>query len=140
MTGRFKFVSEIKEANRKSGRYFFEADTMRFFRSKVATYYVWDGRYFITSEQNVWFDEHHQRHAEPRRFSIREAHDDGDIDTVGEFQAWATLAQARQAVNRLLIRQGISVPRPCVKCLNGASTLHPHQVITGADSADWKEE
>ncbi len=114
MTGRFKFVSEIQEADRKAGRYFFEVDTMRFFRSKIATWYVWDGRYFITSEQNVWLDEHHQRHAEPRRFTIREAVEDNTgfhIDTVGEFQAYGTLAQARDGVKRLLVQEALGVVR-----------------------------
>ena len=41
---------------------------------------------------------------ERRLFTIREAHDDGDIDTVGEFQAYTTLAQAKKAVKALVER------------------------------------
>jgi hypothetical protein len=113
MPGRFKYVSEIEEADRKAGRYFFERDTMRFFRSKIASYEVWDGRYFITSEQNDWHDERGYPHRGPRLFTIREAVEDEDgfrINTVGEFQAYGTLAQAKRAVRLLVLtEQGIVV-------------------------------
>jgi hypothetical protein len=97
VTGRFKFVHEIETANRRAGKYFFEPDTMRFFRSKVASWEVWDGRYFITSEQ---FKPSYGP-AYRRMFTICEAHDDGHINTVGEFQGYRTLAQAKKAVKAL---------------------------------------
>lgn len=107
MPGRFKFVSEIEEADRKAGRCFFEKDTMQFFRSKIASYEVWDGRYFITSEQNWGLTTRG-----PRLFTIREAVEDTDgfrINTVGEFQAYGTLARAKAGIRQLLREQDIPV-------------------------------
>jgi len=100
MSGRFKYVSEIQQANRRAGFHFFDADTMRFFKSKIASWEVWDGRYFITSEKFECGE-----HSEPREYTIREAQDDGSVDTVGEFGQYGTLARAKAGIRRLLIQE-----------------------------------
>lgn len=70
--------------------YFFTPDAMRFFNSRVleGVYY---GRYFITSEK---FDSN-----SPRLYTIRMIDEERDIQTVGDFQAYKTPAQARKALD-----------------------------------------
>ena len=96
--GPFRTLADIKAANASSGqRYWFSPDTMRFFRS-IADRGVIGGRYFVTSEQYVPYD----GDPDPRRFTVRVAHDDGTIGTVGDFQAHDTLGQARAAARALV--------------------------------------
>lgn len=90
----YSSVSEIKLANRRAGQHFFDADTMRFFRSRVGDK-VYGGRYFITSEQ---FDDE-----APRLYTIREAMPNGHIEDASEFQAYRTRAQAQAAIYQRLI-------------------------------------
>ena len=86
-------IDHIKVANAERGHYFFDPATMRFFRSKIASRSVINGRYFITSEQ---FDA-----TSPRLYTIRICHDDGTIDTVGEFQQYETVAAAKRVASQL---------------------------------------
>lgn len=83
-------IDQIKAANKAAGYCFFDRDTMRFFRSRVSeqTY----GRYFVTSDQNS-----SMRFSYPRLYTVRVARPNGDIDTVGEFQAHTTLKRALTA-------------------------------------------
>jgi hypothetical protein len=78
----------IQEIQRRHAGYWFDASTMRFFGSKIESGVI-SGRYFVTSEDN--FDR------TARFYSVRVADDDGEIGTWGEFQAYATLAEARAA-------------------------------------------
>jgi hypothetical protein len=82
-------MKRIIEANHETGQHFFEASTMRFFNSTLYPH-VYAGRYFITGER---FDEHH-----PEEFTIRVALDDGRVNTVGDFQAFASYEDAEDAV------------------------------------------
>lgn len=88
----FTHITEIQRANERAGKHFFEASTMRFFRSRILPD-VYGGRYFITSEQ---FDRD-----SPRLYTIREVNEHGGIDTVGEFQQYDTLDKARRAARKL---------------------------------------
>lgn len=90
-------ISDIKEANKAIGQYFFEPATMRFFSSKLASRTVYGGRYFLTSEQFVGSD----GYAAPRKYTIRACYD-GKIDTVGDFQQYQTIEEARAAVRELV--------------------------------------
>jgi hypothetical protein len=71
------------------GRHWFDADTMRFFRSRLADvgYQASDGRvYFVSSEKGP-----HSK----RAYTVRcLTGPKGDIKTVGEFQAFGTSATA----------------------------------------------
>jgi hypothetical protein len=87
-------ISGIKQANTARGHHFFDASSMRFFRSKIASKRVFGGRYFITSEQFDWDS--------PRLYTIREAKPDGRIETVQEFQKFATVEQAKRAAEKLV--------------------------------------
>ncbi len=90
---RYHGLSGIREANRDAGFHWFDADTLRFFGSRISEA-SFDGRYFVTSE---WDGFNHAA----RLYSIREAMSDGQVDTVGDFQEFATRAQAIAAIARL---------------------------------------
>ena|SRR5271165_2496012 len=92
-------IQEIEVANARRGHHYFEADTMRFFRSRVSSEVEPlpnGGALFITSEQN-----HGWGGPYPRLFSIRRCNPDGSIDTVGDFQAYATRARAITMTRKL---------------------------------------
>lgn len=89
-------LDEIRTANRVRGHYFFEPSTMRFFASRVLNGVI-GGRYFITSER---FRGSRGDNG-PRRYTIRECGPDGDVDTVGEFQGYASARAARAAAAKL---------------------------------------
>lgn len=90
--GPFHTIDMMKRANESGGFHFFDRDTMRFFRSRVAPG-VTHGRVFITSEQ---FD-----YSSPRLYTVRALKDDGSTTDLTGFQAFATLAQARSFVRNL---------------------------------------
>ena len=90
-------IDEIKHANEEAGKYFFSPSTLSFFRSRTLckTFAGPDGVvYFVTSEQ---FDED-----SPRLYTIRVFDpEDGDVDTVGAFQAYETPDEAYAAIEAL---------------------------------------
>ncbi len=86
-------LDAIKAANEKLGHYWFQPATMRFFRTRLGRT-VYGGRYFITSEQ---FER-----CGTRAFTIRKANDDGSIDTIGDFEGWATRKQAEGRIRNIL--------------------------------------
>lgn len=89
----FTSIAAVRDANKRAGFYFFERGALSFFNSRVAST-LYGGRYFITSEQ---FEESY-----PRKYTIREAFDDGRVETVGEFQAYADIDDAREAARALV--------------------------------------
>lgn len=96
----FRTIKEIKQANRASGGHWFDPDTLRFFRSRIDST-VYGGRYFVSSEQ---YDD-----STPRLYTVREAKPDGDVETVGEFQAYATRGEAISAISRLLTEEEVGM-------------------------------
>ena len=97
----FGSVADIRAANVALGHYFFDADTLRFFGSRISEH-VYGGRYFVTSERDeavssrfpaAWNGE--------RRYTVREASPDGSVSTVGDFGAYGTLAEAKRAAQAL---------------------------------------
>ncbi len=87
----FDSINEVKEANRRSGFHFFEADTLRFFSSRIHSE-LYAGRFFVTSELN--FD------GTARFYTVREALDDGQISDVGGFQQYTSRTGAHAAAQR----------------------------------------
>lgn len=88
-------VVSIDEVRRRHKGHWFDADSMRFFRSRVAdvAYMSEDGSraYFVSSEKFV----PSQGPAEARRYTIRFMYwNTGEIDTRGEFQQYRTLRMA----------------------------------------------
>lgn len=89
----FETIEDVKRANAACGHHFFDATTLRFFRSRIGrTLYA--GRFFVTSEQfeDGW----------PRLYTVREAMPDGSIETLGKFQGFETREAAVAAVRRLV--------------------------------------
>ncbi len=96
----FRSIDDIEYANERSGGHYFEASTMRFFNSRVLDG-VYDGRYFVTSERCDWGGDY------TRTYSLREALPSGRVETVGDFQEYATARAARKAAEA--IRPNFSV-------------------------------
>ncbi len=97
-------VSDVRYANRQAGFCYFEPDTMRYFRSRVLGWFVPlpdGGGLFGTSERFV----SSQGWSPGRKFTIRRARPSGDIDTVGEFQGYASSKAAERAANRITLAQ-----------------------------------
>jgi hypothetical protein len=92
MVNRFNSMAEVKAANKAIDNHWFEPSTMRFFNSRIESK-LYAGRFFITSER---------RELDlPKRYSIREAMPNGDIKTVGEFQEFLTLEDAKDRAKEL---------------------------------------
>jgi hypothetical protein len=89
-------VYGVDDITKASETHFFDADSMRFFKSRVYESQVVGHRvYFLTSEKCDYTD--------PRLYSVRYWDAETDmIDTVGEFQEHKTLATARRALARHL--------------------------------------
>lgn len=83
----FKYIGDIKRANKQAGQNFFEAGNMEFWGSSVVSG-VLRGEYFITSEDN--FDRTR------KLFTVRKAHCTGQVTTVGEFQQHETVEDAKK--------------------------------------------
>lgn len=100
----FTSINEIRQTHKG---HWFDDDTLRFFGCRVMST-VWGGRWFITSEKDagVLMSDGTLRSAwnGERRYTIRLAKADGDIDTVGEFGQYATHGEAMKAV-RALVRK-----------------------------------
>ncbi len=87
-------IDAIRTANRMSGGHFFDADTLRFFSSRILPT-VHQGRYgvyFVTSER---FDEDTPRRYTVRRFdpatgSVDTVSVTGSVGAVSDFQACRT--------------------------------------------------
>ncbi len=88
----FNSIADIRAANARKGHMWFSPDSMRFWRCAIHGKVI-KGRYFITSEQ--------YSDSSGRRYTIREANQDGTISTVGKFQQFATLKEAREAASEL---------------------------------------
>lgn len=92
-------IDKIKAHNAQAGYHFFDADTLRFFSSRISAE-IHKGRYFVTSEQHT----SHIYGDSPRRYTIREYDPaTGCVNTAQgcEFQEFATLAQAKAAMRKL---------------------------------------
>jgi hypothetical protein len=84
-------IKQIEEANRAAGQHFFAPDTMRFFNSRVLSG-VYGGRYFVTSEKGP---------DGVRAYTVRECLENGHVETVGEFQEYATPRAAIRAAEQM---------------------------------------
>ena len=95
----FRDIDDLRRHCHRHGCDFFEKTTRDHQCTRVETYLI-AGRYFITSELTC---------ADPtgrsRRCTIRRAGDHGQIETVGNDQAYDTIQQARQALYKLLQEQ-----------------------------------
>lgn len=88
-------IGDIKAANERVGNHFFEKGTLNFFSSRILmdVFNAPDGiAYFVTSERGP---------NGRRAYSLRSfSPETGSVRTVGEFQGYATRAQAIGAAKR----------------------------------------
>jgi len=89
-------IYDIKLSNKQHGQFFFEPATLRFFRSRIGqeVYEGIGGVYFTTSEQFVPSSGTPAK----RLYTVRKFDPaTGDVDTLGEFQQYASASGARMA-------------------------------------------
>lgn len=88
-------ISAVKARNRACGQHFFDADTLRFFGSRIGSrvFVGSNATYFVTSEQMPRSDD-------PRRYTVRKIKG-CDVSTVGKFQQYKTEAAANKAAARV---------------------------------------
>ncbi len=93
-------IEEVKTRAEKGSPYFFNADTMRGFSSRISElcWRVKDDIYFITSEADKSYIKHK---GSTRAFTIRKCDLSGDINTIGEFQGHDTLTDARKEIKEI---------------------------------------
>lgn len=130
-------MSEIQRLMRDAGSHFFDADTMRWFRSRVdwRTYAGPDGWYFVTSEQHK-----HTHGTEPRLYTVRRMSiakaDDGNDDLrlyeLEKFQYFPTLRRARTAAAKAA-RTGVPICPSCSLRLSHGG----HAVSPGGTAIAW---
>jgi hypothetical protein len=82
-------VATIREAHeaRETGNFWFAPGAMRGFQTRIEDA-VYGERYFVTSEQHE---------DEPRRWTVRQISDDGDITSASTFQEFDTSDDAHTA-------------------------------------------
>ena len=82
---------------RVNAGYWFSPDTLRFFGSRIYWHTLTatnDGYFFISSEDN--FDR------TEKRYTVRYVNADYDIDTVGEFNGYASYQHAKTALKNIV--------------------------------------
>lgn len=94
----FASMGQLQLANAEAGESFFAPDTMAFFRSRLESDLV-AGVYFVTSEQME--TDLRGGVLGPRTYTVRRAHEDGRVTTVGAFQQHPDLAGALAAIAEL---------------------------------------
>ncbi len=86
-------IDGLKRYATAQGNHFFDPSSMRFFNSRIGAYDLVSGL-FISSEKgpdNV------------RKYTIRKLdYETGNVDTIGKFQQYSTLAQAKRAFKTLV--------------------------------------
>ena len=88
----FSTMKGIKRHNKETGHHFFSKGAMRFFDSKIHTRIPIHGCMFVTSERGP---------DRIRKYTIRCSMSDGGVKTVGEFQQFGSLLEARKAAINL---------------------------------------
>lgn len=133
-------MRDVRYLHAAGGGHFFDADTMRFFNSRILSgvRIGADGTvYFVTSERQsgTYGSYPHPSYSYPRRYTVRRATrrdfeyidrmapgtptldhtiHGADIDTVGEFQGYDTARQAWRAIDALLAAEAATPV--CAEC------------------------
>ena len=92
-------VLELKQRNQAGGGYWFTPDTLRFFSSRIMgdLFPGTDHVYFVSSER---------REGEARRYTVRRLNGEtGRVDTVGDFQRYASRSGALRAAELHAIKE-----------------------------------
>jgi hypothetical protein len=99
---RFTSIDDIKAANKAAGQHWFSKSTLAFFSSRIGGT-VYGGKFFVTSERgpdNV------------RRYTVRVARPDGQVETTGTFQRYASRSGAVRRTERLAAQYPAGTPYP----------------------------
>lgn len=96
----FNTITEVKKANKNLGHYFFSKDTRKFFNSRIESSLL-KHQYFITSEQFADTNGNIIDYLFARLYTVRQVLPTGEIKTVGDFQQFKTLQQAKNFINNL---------------------------------------
>ena len=89
----FENMEQVKQANKRYGRYWFSPETMSFFNSIIETSLLDEG-FFVTSERYDLED--------PKRYTIRKVKNvSGHIITIGRFKEFKSLKKALEKVHEL---------------------------------------
>jgi hypothetical protein len=93
-------LDQIKRAAQSAGSHWFDRDTLRYFQSRISdnVYPVPGGALFVSSEK---FRGLYEPDGE-RRYTVRSCTAGGRIETVGEFQQYASRDAAHNAARRLV--------------------------------------
>lgn len=86
-------ISEMKAAQKENDLHWFSKPSMRFFNTKIVT--PAKDNHFITSE---YMEDVSKKKYTIRRFNAVKF----GVDTIGDFQQYATLKEAKQAMNELM--------------------------------------
>jgi len=103
-------IDEVKRRAEKGSKYFFSADTMRAFSSRISELAFQQGGstdssyktkdiYFITSEADRGYIKHS---GSVRGYTVRCCDKDGDIQTMGKFQMFDSVNEARKEIKKIL--------------------------------------
>lgn len=94
-TNQFHSIDGVRAANRSAGQHWFDRDTMRFFNSRISDC-LYSGRLFVSSERMRY------ESSTPRRYTVRFVDTDAGIETLGEFDEFATSRQAHARIHRVV--------------------------------------
>lgn len=87
-------MANVKQFNYECGNFWFSPYSLELFNTKIESELIRD-TYFITSEI--------EQKATPRKYTIRQINwDNGDIETVGNFQMFLSLKAARSYIKHFL--------------------------------------
>lgn len=101
MPVRAETIGDVERLNSGKGQHFFDADTLRFFASKIHEPLI-KNRFFITSEKMGFEDTR-------RESRIRMVRNDGTIETVGDDVRYSSPKAARDALKKAQKRLGSDV-------------------------------
>ncbi len=95
-------ISEVKTRAEKGSPHFFDADSMRFFSSRVSDlcWRLGEKIYFVTSEADR--GSHYEHSGTDRGWTVRAIDKNGDIQKWGEFQKHGSLREARNEIKGLI--------------------------------------
>jgi hypothetical protein len=99
-------IDEVKSRAEKNSSHFFDADSMRFFSSRISELAFQQGGssdasyktkdiYFITSEQDRFSNG-------SRGYTVRCCDKNGDIETITGFQMFNSVQEARKEIKQIL--------------------------------------
>jgi len=86
-------IANVKELNAKRGDFFFSKDSIKFWNTKIHSTQTNRQGMFITSEDDF--------SREKKLFTIRFSRKDGKIVTIGKFQKYNTLSEAKTELTKI---------------------------------------